>query len=86
MMFFFFFLCLTGDDSVNARGLDATAAVASTVVASVVVAVVASAVASVVVAVVVVVVALFWGGFFSPFTDYLGPPFFFVGMVPRLQI
>ena len=54
-VFFFFFLCLTGDDSVNAGGLDVTAAVALAVVAPA-----AAAAASVVVA--VVVVALFLGG------------------------
>ena len=69
MMFSFCFLCSTGDDSVNAGGLDVTAAVAFAVVASVVASVVAvaSAIASVVVvidsaAASVVGVALFWGG------------------------
>ena len=70
--FFFFLLCLAGDNSVNAGGLDVTAVVASFVVA-------------VVVVTVVVTVIVFERGVL-PFKDYLGPPFFFVGMVSRLLI
>ena len=76
--FSFFFFCLAGDDSVDACSLDVTAAVVASVIASVVV-VVASTAAS-------VVVTLFLRGAFLPFTDYLGSPLPFVGMVPRLQI
>ena len=86
---------MTGDGSVNADGLDVSAAVAFAVVASVIVIVsaIASAIASVVFVIdtsaatsAVVVVALFFGRKGFPlFTDYLGPPFF-VGMVPSLQI
>ena len=82
---FFFYLCLTGDDSVNAGGLDIVSAVFAwvvidgSVIASVVVAVV-------VIVVVVVVVALHLGGEFPLFTDYQGPPVFFFRMVSRLQI
>ena len=70
-VFFFLILCLAGDDSVDADGLDVTVAVAFAVFASVfasVVVVAASSAASVV-AVVIVLVALFWDGVL-PFTDY----------------
>ena len=81
---------MTGDYSINAGGLDVTAAIAFTAVASVVV--VASAITTVVVvvdacaatSVIVVTFFLKVGG--PSFMDYLGLPFFFVGMVPRLQL
>ena len=64
MFFSFSFFCLTGDDSVNAGGLDIAAAVAFAIVASAIASLVvvddAYAATSVVAAAVVVV--LFWGG------------------------